>query len=197
MTLAAALDVLREARRGDDVVVTSMGAAREWLTGPHHPLDFPYVPSSMGQGTALALGMALAQPSRRVIVCNGDGSMLMNLGSLVTITAEAPPNLVVIVCNNGVYEVTGGQPTPGSAGARAARRDVDFSSIARGCGFESVFEFADAGAWKRDVRKVLDAPGPVFVSLTVAAEPDAGTPRSPGPGKDRAEAFRKAVSRGA
>ena len=55
----------------------------------------------------------MAQPERRVIVCNGDGSMLMNLGSLVTIAAQAPRNLVVIVLDNGVYEVTGAQPVPG------------------------------------------------------------------------------------
>jgi thiamine pyrophosphate-dependent acetolactate synthase large subunit-like protein len=193
MPLAAALDVLRKARGDEEVVVTSMGAAREWLKGGSHPLDFAYVPSSMGQGTALALGIALAQPARRVIVCNGDGSMLMNLGSLVTITAQAPPNLVVIVFDNGVYEVTGGQPTPGSASVRAARRDVDFCGVARGCGFESVFEIREFEAWRRDVRSVLGARGPVFVSLKVAAEPEAGTPRSPGPGKGRVQAFRNAV----
>ena len=194
MPLAAALDVLRRARTDDEVVVTSMGAAREWVKLGSHPLDFAFVPSSMGQGTSLGLGIALAQPERRVIVCNGDGSTLMNLGSLVTITAEAPQNLVVIVCDNGVYEVTGGQPTPGSGSARAGRRDVDFAGVARGCGFESLFEFDDLKAWKRDVRKALDARGPTFVALKVTAEPDAGTPRAPGPGKDRAEAFRKAVA---
>jgi thiamine pyrophosphate-dependent acetolactate synthase large subunit-like protein len=197
MSLKAALDVLREARGGEDVVVTSMGSAREWLKGESHPLDFPYVPSSMGQGTALALGIALAQPDRRVIVCNGDGSMLMNLGSLVTITAQSPRNLVVIVFDNGVYEVTGGQPTAGAASARAVGRDVNLPAVAQGCGFESVFELGDVDAWKRDVRGALGAAGPVFILLRVAAEPDAGTPRSPGPGRERAEAFREAVGRGA
>jgi thiamine pyrophosphate-dependent acetolactate synthase large subunit-like protein len=193
ISLAAALDVLRKTRKDDEVVVTSMGAAREWTRLGTHPLDFVFVPSSMGQGTSLGLGIALAQPSRRVVVCNGDGSMLMNLGSLVTITAQAPRNLVVIVFDNGVYEVTGGQPTPGSGSIRASRGDVDFSALARGCGFESVFAFADLEAWKRDVRSVLDARGPVFVVMRVAADRDAGTPRSPGPGKDRVEAFRAAL----
>jgi phosphonopyruvate decarboxylase len=194
MPLSPALDVLRQARNDNEVVVTSMGAAREWMKLGSHPLDFTFVPSAMGQGTSIALGIAVAQPERRVIVCNGDGSTLMNLGSLVTITAEAPQNLVVIVCDNGVYEVTGAQPTPGAGTARAGRRDVDFAAVARGCGFESVFTFDDLEAWKRDIRKALDARGPVFISIKVAAEPDAGTPRSPGPGKDRAEAFRKALA---
>ena len=87
MTLKQAVEVLHAVRR-DEVVVTTMGSAREWQKLGKHPLDLIYVPSSMGQGTALALGIALAQPKRQVVVCNGDGSMLMNLGSLVTITAQ-------------------------------------------------------------------------------------------------------------
>ena len=67
--------------------MTTMAAAREWQKLQKQPLDFVLVPSSMGQATALGLGIALAQPEQKVIVCNGDGSMLMNLGSLVTITA--------------------------------------------------------------------------------------------------------------
>ena len=78
----------------------------------------------------------------RIIVCNGDGSMLMNLGSLVTITAAGAKNLVVIVLDNGVYEVTGAEPTPGSAAGRRHGGAVDFSEVARGSGFESVHYFS-------------------------------------------------------
>ena len=113
MDLRGALAVLREQRASGDVVITSMGSAREWMAmGPLDPLDFVFVPSSMGQAPSLALGMALAQPARRVFACNGDGSMLMNLGALATIGAEAPRNLVLVVFDNGVYEVTGAQPVP-------------------------------------------------------------------------------------
>ena len=83
MTLVEALEVLHGARRGE-VVVTTMGNAREWQKLGKDALDLTYVPSSMGQGTSIALGIALAQPDRKVVVCNGDGSMLMNLGSPVT-----------------------------------------------------------------------------------------------------------------
>src|SRR5579864_3178601 len=111
--LVESLVALHAVRR-DEIVVTTMGAAREWQKlsgggggggggGEKNPLDFVLVPSSMGQATSLGLGMALARPDRKVVVCNGDGSMLMNLGSLVTITAEAPANLTVIVFDNGVY----------------------------------------------------------------------------------------------
>jgi sulfopyruvate decarboxylase subunit beta len=143
---------------------------------------------------SLGLGIALAQPDRRVIVCNGDGSMLMNLGALVTITAEAPRNLTLLVFDNGVYEVTGAQATPGSAGARADGRSVDYAAIARACGFESVFEFEDADRWRAEVQNVIDAPGPTFALIRVAPMYDEPCgPRSPGPGRERAVAFAAAL----
>jgi sulfopyruvate decarboxylase subunit beta len=101
MTLVDALQVLHAVRR-DEVVITSMGNAREWQKLGTHALDFVFVPSSMGQATSVGLGVALAQPNRKVVVCSGDGSMLMNLGSLVTISAQGPSNLIVIVFDNGV-----------------------------------------------------------------------------------------------
>ena len=106
-----ALAVIRDLRSDEDVVVTTMSSAKVWMDlGPAHPLDMVFVPSCMGHASSVALGIALAQPRRRVIVCNGDGSMLMSLGSLVTIAAESPPNLKIIIMDNGIYEVTGGQP---------------------------------------------------------------------------------------
>ncbi len=76
--LIAALTALHE-NRSEEIVVTAMGTAREWMTLEPHPLDFVLVPSSMGQAPSFGLGLALAQPDRQVVVCNGDGSMLMNL----------------------------------------------------------------------------------------------------------------------
>jgi sulfopyruvate decarboxylase subunit beta len=192
-TLVEALRALRAVRR-DEVVVTTMAAAREWRKLSDHPLDFVLVPSSMGQATSLGLGIALAQPGRRVMVCNGDGSMLMNLGSLVTITACAPPNLTVIVFDNGVYEVTGIQPTPGAAELRADGSNVDFAAIARACGFRSVWSFADREAWTRDIDRVLSA-GPTFVHLRIEPMADADPLESPGRSPERARAFRDALSR--
>src|SRR5580658_11166433 len=113
MPLAAALDVLAK-RRADEIVVTTMGSAREWPKHSQHALDFQYLPSAMGHAPMLALGLALAQPQREVVCFNGDGCMLMGLGSLVTIAASAARNLTLIVLENGIYEVTGGQPTAGA-----------------------------------------------------------------------------------
>lgn len=183
-----ALVAIHGARRDEDVVVTTMSPARDWMTLPQHPLDLVLVPSAMGHATSIGLGLALAQPGRRVIVCNGDGSMLMNLGSLISITAARATNLVVLVFDNGVYEVTGAQPIP-SPGA------VDFVAIARGSGFASVFEYGDLDQWRDDVERVLNAPGPTLALLHV--EPVLGIPgpRSPGPAPDRARRLSEALRR--
>lgn len=186
MELVPALEVLRAARHDDEIIIPTMGNAREWMKlGASRALDFILVPSAMGHGTSIGLGMALARPERRVIVLSGDGSLLMNLGSLASIVAANARNLVVIVFDNGVYEVTGQQPTAGAA--------VDFTAVARGCGFTSVHRFRDAAEWRAKARRVLDTDGPTLIALDV--EPvDGGTaPHSPGPNAARASAFRKAL----
>src|SRR5439155_23105294 len=100
-------------QRGEALVLTTMSSARGWGGVSTRPeLDLP-ISGAMGKASSVGLGLALAQPSRKVIVLDGDGSLLMNLGSLVTIGGMAPKNLIVVVCQNGVYEVTGGQPIPG------------------------------------------------------------------------------------
>ena len=184
--LTSALETLWRIRRDDEVVITTMGSAREWMTlGEPHALDFILVPSAMGHGTSIGLGLALAQPGKRVIVCSGDGSLLMNLGSLASIVAANVPNLVVIVFDNGVYEVTGQQPTA----------TADFCGIARACGFESVHAFNDAASWGDGARSALDAKGPTFVSLNVEPVIGGTAPHSPGPTAARSQRFMEALRR--
>lgn len=194
MPLREGLAALHRTRRVDDIVITSMGAAREWMVLGAGPLDLPLVPSSMGTAPAIGLGVALAQPQRRVIVVNGDGAMLMHLGSLVTVTAAAPPNFTMILADNGVYEVTGAQPTPGSASARPSATSVDFEAMARACGFRSVFRYRELSDWEHDVAPILEATGPNFVLLDVSPVPGAVGPRSPGPAAARAIALRRALA---
>ena len=107
--LPAALQTLVDARQDDQVVVTSMGATREWPKLSQHPLDFHYVPSTMGGVVPLGLGLAMSQPQRGVFVFVGDGSLVMSLGCLISVAANPVENLTVILLDNGVYEVTGGQ----------------------------------------------------------------------------------------
>jgi thiamine pyrophosphate-dependent acetolactate synthase large subunit-like protein len=190
MPVTEAVALVHSLRRDDDVVVTSMGNAREWMAlGPLHERDLVLVPSAMGHATCIGLGLALAQPNRRIIVLTGDGSLLMNLGTLVTISAEMPANLIVVVYDNGVYEVTGAQPTAGSPGGRINGDAVDFPAITRGCGWKSVFHWSALDDWRRGINEVLAAKGPTLVVLDV--EPALGRPgpKSPGPGAERAQRF--------
>ena len=194
MPLVSALETLHVVRRNDEVVITTMGSAREWMKlGTPHALDFILVPSSMGQGTSIGLGLALARPDHRIIVCSGDGSLLMNLGTLASIVAANVPNLVVLVFDNGVYEVTGQQPTAGAATSRAGGRAADFPGMARACGFDSVHRFTDAATWAANARTVLDATGPTFVALHVAPMVGGTAPHSPGPAPARARDFMTAL----
>lgn len=195
MPLVETLRVIHETRGDEDIVVTTMGTGREWSDFEQHPLDLVYVPSSMGQATSVALGLAVAQPSRRVIVCQGDGSLLMNLGSLVTITSRTPKNLVVLLMENRVYEITGRQGTPGTAELRADGQDTDFAELARAAGFPSVLEFDDLESWREAAPMVLSSEGPVFAVLRV--EPISGDtgPRSPGPAWERVAALRERLAK--
>jgi sulfopyruvate decarboxylase subunit beta len=189
MPMRDAVAVLRDTRAATDIVIPSMGSAREWMAlGPLHDLDFVLVPSAMGHATSVGLGLALAQPDRRVIVLSGDGSLLMNLGSLVTVSAQSPANLVIVVFVNGVYEVTGAQVTP-----RSVSTPVDYVTMARASGITSVFRWSSIDDWRRGVGEALGADGPTLVVLDVAPVAGAVGPRSPGPTGPRVERFMGAL----
>ncbi|MGE3808551.1 MAG: thiamine pyrophosphate-dependent enzyme [Gemmataceae bacterium] len=168
MKLDEVLEVLAE-HRGDRVVVTTMSAAGAWRNYSNGPLDFFYLPSSMGQAPALGLGLALAQPGRGVIVVNGEGSMLMNLGSLVTL-AHHPAALYLVIIDNGLYEVTGGQPTAGGGHA-------DYAGLARAAGIQRCYAIETASDWKKQAGEVLSGPGPVACWLKVEGRIGQATPK--------------------
>ena len=190
MPLVPALEVLHQLRQ-DEIVVTTMGAAREWPKLSQHPLDFHYIPSAMGEAPALGLGLALAQPDRQVVVLNGDGCMLMNLGALVTIVASGARNITLVVLENGIYEVTGGQQT---AAAATKQADVDISGLARAAGFASVSHFDALDAWQRNARTTLQQAGPRFILLTVEPVGAAYHLESPGPMAERLAVFQQAIA---
>jgi phosphonopyruvate decarboxylase len=114
---------------------------------------------AMGLASSHALGLALANPKRRIIVLDGDGSLLMNLGSLVTIGAAAPRNLVHFVSNNGCYEANGGHPIP--------NQKVDFSGLARSAGYAHTYDFSELASFEQQVGHVIAQEGPVFATLHV------------------------------
>ena len=151
-------------QRTDEVVVTTMGTTVPWGKISTHPLDYASVGSAMGHAADFALGIALAKPEKKVIVLNGDGSMLMCLGTLATITALniPPPNYLLFVCDNGTYEVTGNQPVP------AGNSDFSWPTIATGVGFEQVYEFDNSDALEIALPKIWNETGPIFVNLKIA-----------------------------
>ena len=106
----------------------------------------------MGSASTIGLGIALAQPGRRVIVVDGDGSLLMQLGSLVTIAGAAPANLLHFVFENGVYETSGSQPLPGEG-------RFDLADMARGAGYAQVASFSDAADLSAALPRLLRASG--------------------------------------
>ncbi len=146
--------------RREEIVVTTMAAVRPWGRLSRHPLDFASADSAMGHGADLALGLALAQPGRKVICLNGDGSMLMTLGTLTTILESGVTNLILFVLVNGTYEITGNQRTPG-------RESLNFAGMARAAGFPSVFSFNDPGEYKDALPRILGDRGPTFVEVEV------------------------------
>ena len=157
MDAMAALRVVA-AHRGDAVVLTTMMSSRGWAAVSTRPeLDLP-LGGAMGKLSSVGLGLALARPDRKVLVLDGDGSLLMNLGSLVTIGGMQPKNLLHAVCQNGVYEVTGGQPVPGV-------ERLDFGRIALGAGYRRAESFDDEATLAAELPALLAADGPTFLTL--------------------------------
>ncbi|VTT97791.1 light-harvesting complex 1 alpha chain : Hypothetical conserved protein OS=uncultured planctomycete GN=HGMM_F22C11C03 PE=4 SV=1: TPP_enzyme_C [Gemmataceae bacterium] len=184
MTHRDALEVLAAHRR-DHVVVTTMGSVGVWPRLSDTPRDFHYLPSSMGQGVPLGLGLCLAKPGLPVVVLTGDGGLLMNLGCLVTVAQFAVP-LTVVLIDNGLYEVTGGQPVP-----NADR--TDFAAIATGAGFGRVYPCGSRGEWEATAAEALAGPGPVFVWLKVEGERGRATPTAPRPMAEQIARLRGAI----
>jgi thiamine pyrophosphate-dependent acetolactate synthase large subunit-like protein len=130
---AANLDrraVVRELldRRGELLVIAGLGSsAWDCTAAGDHPLTFPLW-GAMGSACMIGLGLALAQPRRRVLVVTGDGEMLMGLGSLATIAAQRPRNLAIVVLDNERYGETGMQESHTALG-------TDLAAVALACGF--------------------------------------------------------------
>ncbi len=149
--------------RGDAIVVPTMTGSGGWRQVSKTPQRDVPVSGAMGKASSFALGLALAQPSVKVIVFDGDGSLLMNLGSLVTIAEQAPKNLYHFVLENGVYAFTGGQPIPGQS-------KVSFAGLAREAGYASSYEFDDLEEFASRSKEILDQPGPVFICVKTVPE---------------------------
>ena len=151
------------AGRGGMVVVTGLGAP-SWdaAAAGDDPLTFPLW-GAMGAAAMLGLGLALAQPERRVLVITGDGEMLMGLGALAAIGMERPQNLAVVVLDNERYGETGMQAT-------ATAGPLDLAQMAAAAGWPLAREVADEAALAQALPEIRGAAGPVFHAIKVKAD---------------------------
>lgn len=154
----AALKVIAR-HHPDGIVVCVYQSAFDWLAIRPHPLNYVGV-GAMGQASSHALGLALGCPEQKVVVLDGDGSLLMNLGTLVTVAQAGPPNLIHFVSFNGIYEVNGRYPLPGG-------RRVDFCALARAAGYSRTYHFSEIDDLENRISEVFQGDGPVFAVLEV------------------------------
>ncbi len=178
-------EVLRAiaAGRGAAICVPTMTTAPAWRTIAPDDCSVTCV-GFMGGAASLGLGLALARPDRRVVVFDGDGSLLMQLGSLATIAGAAPRNLTHLVFKNGVYHTSGSQETPGGL-------TVDFVLMAKGAGYRNAYAVRELEDFKRRLPAMLTEEGPVLVELSTGlSEKTPMTDRSGRPFHEQAEKLR-------
>ena len=163
----------------DEAVVAGIGNTNfDLLDAGHRPQNF-YMLGSMGLAAPIALGVALAQSERNVVALEGDGSILMNLGTLTTIASLAPLNLTVVIWDNGLYQITGMQTT-------ATSTVTDIVAVAAGCGIAQSSWATDEAHFEQLVNNAVSTPGPHFIAARVdEAAATARPERNPVLWKDR------------
>jgi sulfopyruvate decarboxylase subunit beta len=149
--------------RGDAIVVPGRGG-RHWVKLTNREtLDVPLGDPSMGGHAGFALGLALAQPDRKVVLFDSEGDILMSLGMLATIAEQAPANFYHFLLDNECYATTGGQPVPNA-------KNVAYETLARGAGYPRAFAFTELDGFQRGLPGILNEPGLAFVALKVLPE---------------------------
>jgi phosphonopyruvate decarboxylase len=185
-------DVLRviAANRGNAICIPTMTTLPAWRDIAPDDLSAG-CQGFMGGASSLGLGLALARPERRVIVFDGDGSLLMQLGSLATIAGARPRNLIHLLFKNGVYHTSGSQEIPGGL-------TVDFVTMARGAGYKSSLAIGELDDFKRRFPEMLKAEGPIFVELhTTLADQTPMTARGGAPFHEQMDKLRGKLLAGA
>jgi len=153
-----AIETIVQLLTGDELIVSSTGMiSRELFTIRDSPRNF-YMLGSMGLASSIGLGLALSLPDKRVLVIEGDGSVLMNMGSLATIGHFAPKNLTHIVLDNEVHGSTGGQPTVSDT--------IKLEEVARAAGYQSARKITSEEQL-REVTRAAFYQGPAFLLVKV------------------------------
>ncbi len=151
---------LIENLRDDSLVVSTCTPSQYWQdVSSREDLDIS-LPGTMGKASSLALGLALAVPAKKIIVLDGDGSILMNLGSLITVSGAHSENLIHFVFEDREYFTTGSQPIPGAGIS-------NISGIGDSSGYKLTKKYEDIEIFKNDLPEILGATGPVLITLLV------------------------------
>src|SRR5215467_14682520 len=159
----AAMATLLAGRDDNLLVIPGLGStAWDVAAAGDNDRNF-YLWGAMGGAAMIGLGLALAQPRRRVAVITGDGEMLMGLGSLATIGIQEPRNLAVIVFDNGVYGETGMQPSHTQSG-------VDLIGVAKACGIKTCLDVRDQAGLDDLVRRLKSLRDTLFARVVIAAD---------------------------
>jgi len=158
------VDVVRAfaEHRGDAIVVPGR-SGRYWAQISETAFDLPLGDPAMGGHAGFALGVALAQPDRRVVLFDSEGDLLMSLGMLPTIAEQAPANFYHFVLDNECYATTGGQPVPNA-------KRVAYDVLARGAGYPRAHAFTQLDDFRRELPGILSSQGPVLVAAKVLPE---------------------------
>lgn len=154
-----AIEVITNSLNGDELIISANGRiSRELFSIKESPNNF-YMLGSMGLASSIGLGLAYNRPNRKVVVIDGDGNILMNLGSLATIGHFAPNNLVHIVLDNEVHASTGGQPTVSNT--------VQLEEVANATGFRIAKRVTSSEDLHLSVREALSSKGPSFILVKI------------------------------
>ena len=162
MTREDAIDVLAANRNGA-LSVAIMQSEAPWHDAGQADDFYLDISGCMGGAVSVGLGLALAQPKRRVMVLDGDGSLLMQLGSLVTVAGQKPANYYHFVFANGLYESSGNQPLPGAGVS-------DLPALAKAAGYKESLSYERAADLDAALPGILTRTGPIFIELKIARD---------------------------
>lgn len=183
-----AADMFRafQPHRGNAIVTTTGTGGRHWRDISTDEKRDLILGGAMGHTTSAAFGLALGIPDEKVVLFDSEGSLLMNMGVLATIAGKKPRNFYHFLMDNECYATTGGQPVPNS-------KEIDYATIAKGAGYASAYHFDDLEDFATSVEGILNAPGPVFISIKIVPEVE-NLPiglRQRRPGRNRAQSIRE------
>jgi thiamine pyrophosphate-dependent acetolactate synthase large subunit-like protein len=157
-----AADVFKvfQKHRGNAIVIPTGTSGRQWLNFTTNEKRDLSLGGAMGHTAAASLGLALSLPSEKVVLFDAEGALLMNLGILATIAGMKPQNFYHFLLDNECYATTGGQPVPNA-------KEINYAGIAKQAGYKAAYSFDDLQEFERNIDKILNEQGPVFIAIKV------------------------------